>query len=101
MCTRSNYVIHNMWRNNILCSYLIKYSRLYSTLSKAINKFLSLKEQIFPLVGPIGSGKFYLIFDWLKLVLSNQLSKFFKIFINIHNIFIVKCKEKTLNLPKE
>ena len=77
MCTRSNYVIHNMWRNNILCSYLIKYSRLYSTFSKAINKILSLKERIFPLVGPSGSGKFYLIFDWLKIGTFQPAFEFF------------------------
>ena len=68
MLNRSNYVIHNMLRNNRLGSYLIKYSRLYSTFSKAMNKIIPPKEQIFiSLVGPSGSGKFHLVFDWLKI----------------------------------
>ena len=68
MCNRSNYVIHNMRGNNSLGSYLIKYSRLYSTFSKAMNKIKSTKERIFiSLVGPSGFGKSLLIFDWLKI----------------------------------
>ena len=43
MCNRSNYVIHNMWKIKSLGSYIIKYSRLYSTFSKAMNKIISKK----------------------------------------------------------
>ena len=68
MCIRSNHVSHNMLRNNSLVSYLIKYSLLYSTFSKAMNKITSTKERIFIcLVGPSESGKSQLIFDWLKI----------------------------------
>ena len=35
MCNRSNNVIHNMWKNDILGSYLIKYSRLHFIILQA------------------------------------------------------------------
>ena len=60
--------IYNMWRNDNLGSYLIKYSRLYSTFPKAMNKLISTNERFFiSLVGPSGSGKSPLIFGWLKI----------------------------------
>ena len=62
-----------------------------------MNKIISTKERVFiSLVGPSGSGKSHLIFEWLKI----RLTKFF-IFINIINLFMDKCKEKTLSLSKE
>ena len=42
MCTCSIYVIHNMWRSDSLD--LIKYSRLYSTFSKAVKKIYLTKN---------------------------------------------------------
>ena len=65
-----------------------------------MNEIISTKEQIFiSLVGPSGSGKSHLIFDWLKIgTFQPAFDKIFFIFINIINLFIVKCKEKTLNL---
>ena len=49
-------------------SYLIKYSRLYSIFPKAMNKLISTNERFFIyLVGPSGSEKSQLIFDWLKI----------------------------------
>ena len=99
---RSNYVIHNMLRNNSLGSYLIKYSRLYSTFSKAMNKIISIEERIFiSLVGPSGSRKIHLIFDWLKTgIFQPALDKIFN-FYQCYQPIIVKFKEKTLNLSKE
>ena len=39
----------------------------FSTFSQAMNKLLSTKERLFiSLIGPIGSEKSLLIFDWLK-----------------------------------
>ena len=65
----SNYVIHNIRRNNSLGSCLIKYSRLYSSLSKAMNKTISSKQRIFiSLVGLSRSGKSHIISDCLKIV---------------------------------
>ena len=60
-----------------------------------MNKTISTKERVFILlVGPSGSGKSHLIFEWLKLVHFNQsLTKVF-IFINIINLSMDKCKEK-------
>ena len=61
-----------------------------------MNKIISTKERIFiSIVGPSGSGKLHLIFDWLKI------GTFQPAFDNIINLSIVKCKEKTLNLSKE
>ena len=41
---------------------------LYSTFSKAMSKTISTKERNFiSLVGPSGSEKYHLIFDWLKM----------------------------------
>ena len=57
-----------------------------------MNKIISTKEQVFiSLVGPSGSGKSHLIFEWLKI---GTLTKCF-IFIIIINLFMDKCKEKT------
>ena len=48
---------------------MIKYSRLYSTFSKAMIKLKSTNQRFFlSLVGPSGSGKSHIIFDWLKIV---------------------------------
>ena len=69
MCNRSNYFIHNMWRNNSFRSYLMKYSRFYSTFSKAMNKIISTEERIFiSLVGPSGSGKSLLEVSLFRLL---------------------------------
>ena len=64
-----------------------------------MNKIISDNKRIFiSLVGPSGSRKSHFIFGWLKMVLLNQsLTKRF-MFINIINLFIVKYKEKTLDL---
>ena len=61
-----------------------------------MKKIISTKERIFiSLVGPSGSGKPHLIFDWLKIgTFQPAFNKFF--LINIINFFIVKCK-KNLN----
>ena len=66
-----------------------------------MNKIISDNKRIFiSLVGPSGSRKSHFIFGWLKMVLFNQrLTKRF-MFINIINLFIVKYKEKTLDLSK-
>ena len=68
-----------------------------------MNKITSNNERIFnSLVEPSGSGKSHLIFDWLKIgTFQPAFDKFFYFFINIINLFTVKCKEKTLNLSKE
>ena len=60
--------IYNMWRNDNLGSYLIKYSRLYSIFPKAMNKLISTNKRVFiSLVGPSGSEKSHLLFHWLKI----------------------------------
>ena len=66
-----------------------------------MKKIMSSNERIcISLVGPSGSGKSHLIFDWLKIgTFQPALNKFF--LIHIINLFINKCKEKTLNLSKE
>ena len=67
-----------------------------------MNKLISTKERVFiSLVGPNGSVKTHLIFEWLKT--GTFQPKFDKIFIfsNIINLFMNKCKEKTLSLSKE
>ena len=79
MCNRSNNDIHDMLRNNCLGSNFIKYSRLYFTFSKAMNKIISTKERFFiSLVGPSGSGKSHIFFEWLKI--GKFQPKFDKIF---------------------
>ena len=40
---------------------------IFSYSFDAICEETTFEEQFFPLVGPSGSGKFYLIFDWLKI----------------------------------
>ena len=76
---RSNNVIHYIRKNNSLGSNFIKYSRLYFTFSKAMNKIISTKERVFiSLVGPSGSGKSHLVFEWLKI--GTIQPKFDKIF---------------------
>ena len=45
LCKRSINFIRNMWENDYLGSYFIKYSRLYLTSSKAIEK-KSIKERL-------------------------------------------------------
>ena len=40
-------------------------------------KFYLSKNKFFPLVGPSGSGKFYLIFDWLKIGTFQPAFEFF------------------------
>ena len=67
-----------------------------------MNKIISSKEQVFiSLVGPSGSGKSHLIFEWLKIgTFQPKFDKTF-FFINIINLFMDKCKEKTLSLSKE
>ena len=60
--------IYNLWRKDNLGSYLIKYSRLYSIFPKAMNNLISTNERFFIyLVGPSGSEKSHLIFDWFKI----------------------------------
>ena len=68
-----------------------------------MNKLFSTKERVFILlVGPSGSGKSHLIFDWLKIgTFPPKYEKKIFIFINIINLFMDKCKEKILNLSKE
>ena len=62
-----------------------------------MNKLFSTKERVFILlVGPSGSGKLHLIFDWLKI--GTFPTKYEK---KIINLFMDKCKEKILNLSKE
>ena len=64
-----------------------------------MNKKISTKERVFiSLVGLSGSGKSHLIFEWLKI---GTFQPKFYIFINIINLFMDKCKEKTLSLSKE
>ena len=67
-----------------------------------MNKIISTKERVFiSLVGPSGFGKSHLIFELLKIgTFQPKFDKFF-IFINIINLFMDKCKEKTLSLSKE
>ena len=67
-----------------------------------MNKIKSTKERVFiSLVGPSGSEKLHLIFEWLKIgAFQPKFDKIF-IFINIINLFLDKCKEKTLSLSKE
>ena len=69
---------------------------------QSYEKKISNKEQAFiSLFGPSGSGKRHLIFEWLNIgVLNQHLTKLF-IFININNLLMFKCKEKTLNVSKE
>ena len=61
MCNRSNNVIHSMWRNDSLGIYYIKYSRLLSFFSKALDKIISTEERIFISIDePNGSWKYEL-----------------------------------------
>ena len=67
-----------------------------------MNKIISIKERVFiSLIGPSGSEKPHLIFDWLKIgTFQPKFDKIF-IFININDLFMEKCKENTLNSSKE
>ena len=66
-----------------------------------MNKKISTKEGNFiSLVGSSGSGKSHLVFEWLKIAtFQPKIDKTF--LINIVNLFMDKCKEKTLSLSKE
>ena len=67
-----------------------------------MNKIISTKARVFiSLVGPSGSGKSHLIFDWLKIGTIQQSLTKFLIFINIINLSMGKCTEKILTLFKE
>ena len=73
-----------------LFSNFIKYSRLYFTISKAMNKIISTKKRVFvSLVGQSGSGKSHLVFCWIKTgPFQPNLDIFF---INLINLFMDKC----------
>ena len=102
MCSRANNVFHYMRRNNSLGSNFIKYSQLYFTFSKAMNKIISTKERVFiSLVGPSGSGKKHLIFEWLKTGISQPKFDKFVYFCPHYQPLMDKCKEKTLGLSRE
>ena len=80
---RSNCFFHNMWRNDNLISYTIKYSRLCSTFSKAMNKITSTRKLFFSLVGPCGLGKshfFGLVKEWY---FSTSVRQFFSSTLSI------------------
>ena len=67
-----------------------------------MNKIISTKERVFiSLVGPSGSGKSHLIFEWLKIgTFQPKFDKIFS-FYQHYQPFMDKCKEKTLSLSKE
>ena len=80
MCNRSNNVIHNMWKNDILGSYLIKYSRLHFIFFKAMNRtiptnfyFSSLSRWIWKVLTYfwlVGNWYFSTSIRWKSLLLS-------------------------------
>ena len=65
-------------------------------------KLKSIKERNFSsLVGPSGSGKPHHIFDCLKIgTFPPAFDKAFFTFINIINVFVVKCREKNPIIQK-
>ena len=63
-----------------------------------MNKKICTKLPTFiSLVGPSGSGKSHLIFDWLKIDTFQPKFEKKKFFISLINLLMDKCKEKTLN----
>ena len=67
-----------------------------------MKNIVSFNERIFiSLVEPSGSGKSLHIFDWLKIgTFQPKIVNIFN-FINIINLFLDKCKRKTLQLSME
>ena len=64
-----------------------------------MNKIISTNEGTFfvSLIGPSGSGKSHVFFDWLTIgTFKPAFDKFFY-FIKIINLSIVKCKEENLD----
>ena len=67
-----------------------------------MNKTIFTKKRVFvSLVGLSGSEKLHLISDWLKIGTFQPKFEKILIFFNIINLFMDKCKEKTLILSKE
>ena len=61
-----------------------------------MNEIISTKERVFiSLLGPVGSEKLHLIFEWLKIgTFQPNFDKFF-CFYQHYQLFMDKCKEKT------